>query len=279
MLYPESDTLDIIVADMPTDSPLDVYVGPVGPLPYTLWKSAAPPYLSCKPTLTREIVPAILLGGDDVPINGRQILSSWPHDTRHVIMVVELPRVDEIVRAMQDIKAQRTGSATGGERQSSSQPPQVDAAPRQADSVEQWVTGDTQDPQGEQPQPSEELTIQEALRNAGDALDIDLNRHDSVLDPFAPDEADLIHPLLRESGATGTEPTSATPAQKDDKEDDASVKVFPPKQETRRTDNMTLPIVFVRKADGVGFGVGTSFAAKELPHREYPQSEWSESYS
>ncbi|WVR07164.1 hypothetical protein IAU60_004205 [Kwoniella sp. DSM 27419] len=89
---PDSDHLSVI-------EPLDIYLGPLGPLFVTTWKSTAPRNI---PT---PAIPYDVAEGPDQSItrhhDGSIVISSYPASMPHVIAVVHMPPTDQIIKTMQ----------------------------------------------------------------------------------------------------------------------------------------------------------------------------------
>ncbi|WWC70314.1 uncharacterized protein I206_104264 [Kwoniella pini CBS 10737] len=89
------------------DEPLEVYLGPIGPLYCRLWRSTAP---NNNPT---PAVPFHPQAGDTTPSpqNGADgieepVISAYPAGKQHVIVQIYMPSAGEILRVIQDILSQ-----------------------------------------------------------------------------------------------------------------------------------------------------------------------------
>lgn len=198
--------------------PFSVYLGPIGPLKTTTWRSVAPPEKYYDQGTEYPAVPYSGNADEHAHVaEERRVYSNFSYRVNHVIAMVELPEMDEIRRVMRECA-------------NSEAPPPAAARPESGATHgegEDWlgVIG------------AEELTIQEALRNAG--KNGDMHKDEFSLEQLP---THLIDPEL-ETDAAGLESgrggltmhaggtTSSSPA------------------------TLSLPVLLVRQ-DGVGFGAG-----------------------
>ncbi|WWD02836.1 hypothetical protein V865_000878 [Kwoniella europaea PYCC6329] len=103
---PQYNTLDLTLsqfhfpssaASSRVDEPLEVYLGPIGPLFVTCWRST-----SHKNTPTAAIPYQPTEESID---DGEKVVSSFPADKKHVIVRVYLPDIEEIRRVVKDLLA------------------------------------------------------------------------------------------------------------------------------------------------------------------------------
>ena len=252
--HADTNTLDLTLSEFYFPEPLDVYLGPIGPLRVAAWQSTARAEKSLPPVEQ----PATPL--DDVAKSGRALMSAFPSTVQHVLVVVDMPGPEEIIRTMQDsvVKAAQAGEDERGM--------QVDTAPW----LEAMMDGDHLD--------AGELTIQAALRNAERASENDFERRGDEI---------LMNPsLLMDGGAVITKSniTPPQPSQPDyemgrDETRNASLyletsseaRPHPPpivltsrRREDEKSEMTPLPLLLVRRSDGVGFGIGRSVMAERL---------------
>ncbi|BEJ17776.1 hypothetical protein CspHIS471_0700440 [Cutaneotrichosporon sp. HIS471] len=204
--------------------PLHVYLGPIGPLRATTWRSVAPKEKYFDPHSLLDAIP--YSGGaeegslpDDTPV----VRSNFPHSVPHVIVSVQLPPMDELVRAMQ---------------------PQPPAVPHE----EPWLGLG-----------AGELTIQEALHNAHKAAAPD---GDMALEPqgeFGVDSLNQLDATLNDAGnAAATASTSISPPLPVGLQHgwaESTIAMHRPSQAV--AEENALPVLLVRP-DGVGNGIGWS---------------------
>lgn len=167
---------DFFVPDeLGVPQPLSVYIGPLGPLRATTWRSVAPKEKYFDPRSLYDAIPWSGVEEGPPPETPAVVRSNFPHSVPHVIVSVELPRPEEILHAMQ------SAAADGG------------AAPNDVtlSADDQWlgVMGE-----------AGELTIQEALHNAGKAAAPDVDGREDHHDMTAILGAD------QGRGAPGSEP-------------------------------------------------------------------------
>ena len=245
-----NNTLDLIVSEFSLEDPLDVYLGPLGPLPVSTWHSTASsdrldPGLKC---------PAVPL--DEAAKARGMVMSAFPSSVQHAIVVVDMPEPEDIVRAMQESK---TEGDTGNN------------PPRQ-----EQRTGQEVSPWGEvgRESPSDlgELTIQEALRNAESAGETSFtlsrlpfeDEDQKVIDPEAPatTRAEPASDSMIEgyTGSLGTQQVTNYDAP--------LITLSMPQPDNRESDLLPLPLLLVRRRDNVGFGTGRSVVAERLGSSE-----------
>ena len=214
-LHVDSLTLDLLVTPISNEL-FDVYIGEMGPLEVSVWRSA-----SIRDNCKMGDTPAVRIDGQqEGPIRGRTITSAWPSHLPHHHLVVELPSAADLASMIE------TDVSGNGVPRSSEE--------------EGWMAES-------EPMAAGELTIQEALRNAEDALqrgldmsafgEQDIAAYDTVAFGEAAASQDLSNlpeAIENLSAPTLTLCTSSVP--------DAEHK--------------TLPLVLVRRSDGVGFGLG-----------------------
>ncbi|WWD17423.1 hypothetical protein CI109_101864 [Kwoniella shandongensis] len=115
VFHPDKNTLDLTISEFffsdsadPTRprEPLEVYLGPLGPLHLTVWQSNA---RRTRPSDNNGYINPEYAGPyfDNSPHSAEQsVLSAYPKDINHVIVVVEMPGPEDIIKAMQHGVAQ-----------------------------------------------------------------------------------------------------------------------------------------------------------------------------
>ncbi|WWC89470.1 uncharacterized protein L201_004394 [Kwoniella dendrophila CBS 6074] len=86
------------------DEPLEIYLGPIGPLYYTTWKSTSP---KNTPTLA---IPFNRSRNQEVTdtINHYKVYSTYPSNKKHIIVQVHMPNAEEIIQVMKDCLVRAT---------------------------------------------------------------------------------------------------------------------------------------------------------------------------
>lgn len=102
------NAIDLVISPPATDSPFDVYMGTIGPLSISLWKSSA----SSDMAKSGIEAPAILLDGNRSKSLTRQVTSSFPGLIPHILVAVELPRIDEVLRLADAATKEKIGHST-----------------------------------------------------------------------------------------------------------------------------------------------------------------------
>ena len=266
VFHPRSHTLDILLSNFdPSTSDFDIFLGPIGPLHYTLWRSTAPSEPLIKPGYLGVGYPALCLYGDVVSVNERQITSLWPCTVAHTIVVVELPTTNAIVRVMQSLTPANTV-----EDQPQKEPVRIrDDAP-DVSMDHSWMT-DAANENHHLDHPGE-LTIQEALENAENALEMTEGIDLDTL-AAAQAQAEMIDPTL--GPGPSDPPTVDSNSHKKVTEELPCVSVTIPEEEEIKFDLVPLLFLMIRRSDGVGFGVGSKMVA-ERPVGQDVDDQWSE---
>lgn len=161
--------------------PLSVYLGPIGPLRATTWRSQAPKEKYYDPGALYPALPySEGLDDNNLPIpDGRRVFSNYPNSVPHTIAMVELPPLDEILRVMNEYSSAQAAAVIDAEDPPPPTAPEP-AEPGAEDNAWFGVMGSTG-----------ELTIQEALRNAGKQHSSEAHHHHDVAAALAgPVEAD-----------------------------------------------------------------------------------------
>ncbi|WWC61761.1 uncharacterized protein I303_104346 [Kwoniella dejecticola CBS 10117] len=116
---PQSYSLDVTLAQfyfassvvIQEDEPLEIYLGPIGPLHYSLWRSTAP---KSTPTPAIPFHPqSDLLTTSSGHAHGhglQQVMSAYPTDKRHTIVRIYIPSAGEVLAVMKDLSAKITPS-------------------------------------------------------------------------------------------------------------------------------------------------------------------------
>ncbi|KAL1413625.1 hypothetical protein Q8F55_001403 [Vanrija albida] len=288
--HPEPNTLDLTLSHffVPDEAggatqPFSVYLGPIGPLSFSTWRSVAPKDKYYDPA---TVYPAIHYDGSvgdpqqSGAADGQRVYSNFPYSVPHVIANVVLPDPEEVVRVTQEYAgaAQPVDAIAPATDQVEAETTEVpDTATAVAADDNSWlgVMG-----------PAGELTIQEALRNAGKS-DLGLGGSTDATQPAdAPVDAtsfelehlpsDLIPPSLDlaeangndhatvEAPAGGAQLASATPPSAST----TAVVLSRPEPAARDSSSLQhLPVLLVRP-DGVGHGIGWSVVVQRAPNSQ-----------
>lgn len=285
---PDQHSLDLTLSyffvdeDRANPQPLGVYIGPIGPLRVTTWRSVAPKEKYFDPG---ALYPAVPYDGTDEepPLpEGQRVYSNFPFNVPHTIAKVELPDMEEVLRVMKESADEETPplEAPAVEGPTSEQQPIPESGEHQQPEAADQNTADdawlgAMDPAGE-------LTIQEALQNAGKtesadhnitadhAISADHNISDmlgshvgSAEIPKAGDEefkfeqlpSTLIDRSIEEAAAAAAAVTSsdvfAAPG---------TLQLHKPEVAPKKI-LASLPLLLVRP-DGVGYGLGWSIEAE-----------------
>ncbi|WVW83753.1 hypothetical protein I302_105774 [Kwoniella bestiolae CBS 10118] len=275
------------------DKPLEIYLGPIGPLFATCWRST-----SHKNTPTAAIPYFPEQGGDEE----EKVISAWPADKRHVIVRVYLPDREEIEEVIKELE--RKINHLNGEKVHHEEKTQDDVA-----GINQIQEGQPQDPAGNDglqynvkdapdlgntnttntsttwydpaselsdphPHPRhdhEDLSIVAALEMSGSLNDLaafDENVSQAQPEPQTQtvvaqaDGGIVIDPTLEPSQA---QPVPLLDIAQTSSQQDTIRLHLPANQDGdgRTASNsivLTLPLIMVRPSDGVGFGIGKSIA-------------------
>ena len=249
----ESMTIDLILAEFHLlDAPLDIFLGPIGPLTVTTWRSTAPTERSMTKSKAH---PAEAL---DEKSTGPGPYCDFPGSTPHVLVRVEMPDPAQTIDVMTNcaaLKEKKAQQDTEGEGDG-------------------WVADDTK-------------AIQEALKNAEEAMN---QNPDEISKAFQDAEDMEIDPALsassilaQEAGPSAQPEVVVPPPVDNTLQGDQEGEVGPPVQltvppkEEKRVEFVPLPFLMLR-SDGVGFGVGKSviaFKREGLSANGTPQ--WGES--
>jgi hypothetical protein len=214
--------------------PMHVYLGSLGPLRATTWRSVAPKEKYFDPHSLLDAIP-YNGGAEDValPAGAPVVRSNFPHSVTHVIVSVELPPMDELVRAMQ--------------------PPEV---PNEVHEDPWLGLG------------AGELTIQEALHNANKAAAPDV---DIAMEPqpeFGVDSLNHLDATLNDAdnAAASASVSPPLPAGPTHGWAESTIAMHRPSHAVAKES--ALPVLLVRP-DGVGNGIGWSL--ERLPTQEGTQ--------
>jgi len=246
VFHADTNTLDLVISDLHTPDPLEVYLGPIGPLGVSTWQSTAPAGNS----VSSSEYPATPL--DDVAKTGERVMSAFPSSVQHVIVLVEMPNPEQIIRTMQECVAAE------GPSNSEQADSRDDAAIQESTP---WLRG-TEEHKLE----VEELIIQEALRNAENgstdgycltSLPLD-GGNDIIIDPTLQMEDEQRQRVQLE--------VDGKPATQSHSKDRHPPLIALTRRRVRESchEMVPLPLLLVRRSDGVGFGTGRSVAAERL---------------
>lgn len=226
--------------------PMSVYLGPIGPLKVSTWRSVAPKEKYYDPG---ALYPAVPYSGNpedhsDIP-EERRVLSNYPFSANHVIAMVELPEMAEVARAMREYGSK-------DEEEPQQPPPQ---AQRENEGEDVWLGMGAEG----------ELTIQEALRNANKENGEDILRPTEGKDEFSLEQLPehLIDPMLesQQQAENASEHQETHPSQP---QPPAPTTITMHRaQERPSKDGTPLPLLLVRP-DGVGHGIGWSVVLRHM---------------
>jgi hypothetical protein len=261
--------------------PFSVYLGPIGPLRATTWRSAAPKEKYYDPNALYPAYPysGIVEENIAVPEEPHRVFSNFPFSVPHVIANLELPAMAEILRAMEEY----------------SQPePEVQQPPAEPEPEPE----PTEDPEwfgvmG----PATELTIQQAIQNAGEPhqadhdvasilqVPVEVNRDDfgmkegfemsTLIDP-AMDAPPPPPPVPQPEEAPvplAPAPLAPVPLAETETETAPTVTMYRPEQPKEAF--APLPLLLVRP-DGVGHGIGWSILAHQKEATDTEPAGWGE---
>lgn len=276
---PDQNTLDLTLSyffvddDQTQPQPLSVYIGPIGPLRVTTWRSVAPKEKYFDPG---ALYPAVPYNGtnEEPPLpEGERVYSNFPFNVPHTIAKVELPATEEILRVMKATAEEQTTSETTAAEKSAGEP----AAVAESSGNQQPETGDqstADDAWLGAMGPAGELTIQEALQNAGKShapehnISEVLGSHvESAEIPKVGDEefkfeqlpSTLIDRSIEEAAAE-----AVAAVDNDVFSAPGTLQLHKPEDAPKRA-MASLPLLLVRP-DGVGYGLGWSLEAEHGSH-------------
>lgn len=304
------NSLDIVLSDFyyldsaGKPEPLDIHLGPIGPLATRPWRSTAPSRHRFDRVQICEAVPF----DDHAELSAANApLSSFPSSLPHVLVVVQMPSPEQILRTMQECSAQvnpfeaheDSGGATSRSRDDTSQG---------AIGVDAWLSGTNEGarepdnsashgPQTviralaeEQPDPSPAADMSDIATVLGVHAGSDFaflaspSVDQALVDPalIAEPEAGgrsgtLSAPPLADV-ATGTSGPGADAVTEADNVDmsDQPVHLVARQRDGEKSEMVPLPLVLVRRSDGVGFGVGRSVEAERLNGDVDGKPQWGE---
>lgn len=283
-----TNTCDLLLHSYSLENPLELYLGSLGPLPSSVWKSSAPAY--GKKQVGDGL--AIRIDGHHpslTTIRGKEIFCSYPSDRPHALLVVELPNLDELLRAT-------SVNSSSADRESvnhisdlplsTTNPAQIDtletSTPLRLDHDEMddspWLAE-------EEHIDASELTIQEALRNAEVAFNEDQTLGE-LTSTIIGDTSESVDDSTRNTIA-GLESATHVVDQEDAEMDECEVQerqvpIFSqslpmskpePGSQVDSSERRLLPLVFVRPSDNVLFAPGVNIVLT----RNGPEAQWGES--
>lgn len=281
---PDQNSLDLTLSYFFVDDeqgqpqPLSVYIGPIGPLKVTTWRSVAPKEKYFDPG---ALYPAVPYAGtnEEPPLpEGHRVYSNFPFNVPHTIAKVELPDMDEILRVMKesaDEEARPTSPTAEQTSGGAEQEQQIaeSSVPQQPETADQSAADDAWlGAMG----PAGELTIQEALQNAG-KTDTPEHHISDVLGthvgsaeiPKVGDEefkfeqlpSTLIDRSLEEAAAV-----AAAAGENDVFSAPSTLQLHKPEAVAKKP-LASLPLLLVRP-DGVGYGLGWRIEAEREPQSD-----------
>lgn len=352
---PESNTLELTLSDYFTSEAqgrteqYDIFLGPLGPLSTATYRSMAPVNAGIDDGIAQhfEAVPYFDVTPDQ-PV--RSVRSEFPCNRPHVIVVIDMPRAEEIIRTMQECYAEAqyqatstlhtvgSGDPTEAEGWLTTHDPTSATATAAATTNTNMQQHDLADQMGQIDQPQTETDISghtasgnqpfsaadlgqgdlglEQMLNAstqqvGDQHDVDdiaavLAAHASDTD-FSLSQIDdafltaNLDPTLHDSQAPPSDTViqqvegATTAISNDEGAIDSGtaltvvnatvnettvppLRLSRPQQEDKKVEMVPLPVLLIRKTDGVGFGVGRNVVAERVDSKapgEKPR--WGES--
>lgn len=278
-----SKTLDLLVHPFTPTDPLDVYLGSHGPLIRSLWSSTAS-RAGQKPSGVHAAVSIDDSAESQAMASRRYVTCSYPSDRPHCLLVVELPDMNILIRDKDQAAPDTAVSAndTLQSRDSLSRPEQ--ATTGLEDGLSAPVHPVDPDEMDDSPWLAEhehehvdsgELTIQEALRNAEVALHQDLalanlSAAELTSSDFAMD-AQGIEPITNDIPLDETPVAFEQHPEEENNVDEykgsistahQALQMHRPAEQsgTNGEDISSLPIILVRRSDGVIFTTGWSVA-------------------
>lgn len=169
------------------------------------------------------------------------VMSNFPSNVKHVLVVVEMPDAGSILHTMEACVAE-----------TASPPPDAPgpSAP--------WL--------GEEV-PHGQMTLEDALMNAerGETSGFEsIMLEEGMIDPAL--QAEGSNPSAQLNTDANVPASSATEAKLDfaTNEGPPLVILSVPERETKKAELASLPLLLVRRSDGVGFGIGRSVVAERL---------------
>ena len=240
----EQTTLHLILS--PSAEGMSVYLGPLGPLRVSLWRSTATDDGVAKPAITLSRQTTVQ----------SETTSAFPGGTEHILIVVELPSRQTIDAKTKEL-SDNTGGTLNGPTDDNAVPGDVQAN----DESSFWLqhdepmTGQSEDVNEQAVLPeTAEQTIEQG-QTEGETVDQSLRtlEDQSVQDHLAQGTIDLIDPDLRGSLA---DVEGQTTEVDDGKAEVARLPVvahLPQQSNGTKTDPLALPLVLIRPTDGVGF--------------------------
>ncbi len=203
--------------------------------------------------------PAVPL--DDTARASDSFMSAFPSTIPHVIVVVKMPDPEEIIRTMQ------TCVTAAGRSGDPLQPQQGDAAdPPGAPWLETSETSHFD---------NSDIMTQDALRNAENAGDVysmasiqtDAVNLSDIYPALQAEEREFSRckSIAREmSGAEHDQGVQAAIPEMPP----PPIAVSKPRKDEKNHDMVPLPLLLIRRSDGVGFGTGRSVEAERLGNEE-----------
>lgn len=272
---PDLNSLDLTLSyffvddDQGQPQPLSVYIGPIGPLRVSTWRSVAPKEKYFDPGALYPAVPYVGTNEEPPLPEGQRVYSNFPFNVPHTIAKVELPDMEEILRVMKESADEETPAVTQAvEETSGEQQPVADSSGHQQPEPTEQSTAD--DAWLGAMGPAGELTIQEALQNAGKSHAPEHNISEvlgshvgSAEIPKVGDEefkfeqlpSTLIDRSLEEAAAV-----AAAAGDNDVFAAPGTLQLHKP-EDAPKNVLASLPLLLVRP-DGVGYGLGWSIEAE-----------------
>ena len=308
VFHHDNNTIHIVLQEYYLkDNPLDVYLGPIGPLKVSTWRSTAPGDKAA--TKAKALLAAIPLDSDNGE-NGeasntsesrsKTVYSGFPGTIQHVLVVVDIPQPEMIMQVMKECaatKAQMNPQASAEDHRGVSgllDQQAGDALTASAASAleigDSWITGagdlgaDQSNTLGDGME-DDTMAIQKALKNAQEAFNQAQAAHGSSMVDQEIQGMMEIDPTLHDAAQPQQQQqdsrifdTGVTSQQVDDSDNQDEPPAFtlevPPREE-KKVEFVPLPFLLIR-SDGVGFGVGRSVVAEKLGGGDGSDPRWGE---
>lgn len=271
----DQNTMDLTLSyffidnDQAQPQALSLYIGPIGPLRVTTWRSVAPKEKYFDPG---ALYPAVPFNGtnEEPPLpEGERVYSNFPFNIPHTIAKVELPGMEEILRVMKECAREDAPPESAAVQEpADAQAPVAEPSDQQQPETGHQTNAD--DPWLGAMGPAGELTIQEALQNAGKNhapehnISEVLGSHvESTEIPKVGDEEFKFEQLPSTLIDRSIEDAAAVAAAVGDNDvfsAPGTLQLHRPEDAPKKV-LASLPLLLVRP-DGVGYGLGWSLEAE-----------------
>lgn len=264
----QTNTIDLILSTVldPNSQPIEIYLGSIGPLPYSTWASTSPSQtISGADESSMLRTPAIrehVMGNGDIHDSDREVYSSFPANVQHVIAVVEMPRPEEVLRAMQSLSTgmniEDQSKGKGIEQRGSANPDTLQDVESNSNPVNE----------------SGAILDNEATSMALASIPFDTEGNPLDLDQIDPAIREITgQPMSIDNDLTQAPDNDTYQANQPQEGEQSIYQTQPlplpvhlnePVQAVKSSDLLPLPILLIRKSDGLGFGTGSSVVAERM---------------